>query len=315
MVVPDRDRRTYLGGPAVAAIVGVSPYLAPIDVWRYARGLDDGPEVTERMRLGTLLEQAIADAYCEQTGRKVRRIGFVPHRMYPFLGGHPDRMVVGEPGILEAKAAVTRRGYTEDEVPPHVRVQCQWYMGLTGRLWTDVVLLANLSILPVRVEHDPDLYAALEEAAVRFWTDHVETGIEPPPDGTEAYRKHLAEKFPRSAEVELIATPEQALLVEELRNAEAAEKAAKRHVDELENRIRAAMGEAAVLISPDGRITYRTEKPRVRWQEVAQAIAADWEPFRASALIAEYAARDTEGRDGPRVLRKSFAKSEEGVAA
>lgn len=306
----DRDRRTYLGGPSVAAIVGVSPYLAPIDVWRFSRGLDDGPEVTERMRLGTLLEQAISDAYCEQTGRKVRRIGYVGHKTHEFLGGHPDRMVVGEPGILEAKAAVTRRGYSEDEVPPHVRVQCQWYMGLTGRQWTDVVLLANLSILPVRVDFDAELYQALEEAAVRFWIDHVLAGVEPPPDSTESYRRHLAEKFPHSTDVELIATPEQALLIEELHLADVAEKGAKRHVDELENRIRAAMGEAAVLISSDGRITYRTEKPRVRWQNVAEAIAAD-----TGAAIADYAARDTEGRDGPRVLRKNFPKREEEGAA
>lgn len=312
----ERDRRTYLGGPAVAAIVGVSPYLAPIDVWRFARGIDDGPERTERMRLGLGLEQAIADEYCEQTGRKVRRVGFVAHKSYSFLGGHPDRLVVGEPGILEAKASATAAGYTDDDVPPHVRVQGTWYCGLTGRQWCDVVLLAHMGLRIVRVEFDPELYEALVEAAIRFWTDYVLTGIEPPPDGTEAYRRHLAERFPRSVEVQLVATPEQALLIDELRAADAAEKAAKRHVDELENRIRAAMGEAAELISPDGRITYRTEKARVRWQTVAEAIAVEYDALRAPDVVADFAARDTEGRIGPRVLRKAFAKSEqEGVAA
>lgn len=302
----DEERRTYIGGPAVAAIVGVSPYQSPIQVWRFARGLDDGPEQTERMRLGLILEQAIADAYTEQSGRKVRKVGLVRHKTYPFLGGHPDRLVVGEPGILEAKAAVTTAGYGEENVPPHVRVQCQWYMGLTGRQWADVALLAHLGLTIVRVEHDPELWNALVEAAIRFWTDHVLAGVEPPPDGTEAYRRHLAERFPRSSEVQLIATPEQALLVEELRSATSAEVAAKKHLDEIENRIRKVMDDAAELISPDGRITYRNEKPRVRWQEVAQAIAND-----AEVDVTEYAARDTEGRDGPRVLRKHFAKSEE----
>lgn len=309
------DRRTYLGGPAIAAIVGVSPYQSPIEVWRFARGLDEPQEPSERMRLGLLLEQAIADAYCAETGRQVRRTGFVGHRTYSFLGGHPDRLIVGEPGLLEAKAAVTTRGYSDGDVPPHVRVQCQWYMGLTGRTWTDVALLAGLGLSIVRIDHDPELYEALVLAGIRFWTDHVLADVEPMPDGTEAYRRHLAEKFPRSTEIELVATPEQALVMAELQAADEAEKAAKRRVDELENRIRAAMGEAAVLISAEGRVTYRTEKPRVRWQEVAQSIAVEYEPLRASAVITEHAQRDTADRIGPRVLRKHFAKSEEGAAA
>lgn len=310
------DRRTYIGGTAIAALAGVSPYSSPISVWRYMTGRDDGPEVTERMRLGTLLEQAIADEYCAQTGRKVRRIGYVGHKSYPFLGGHPDRIIQGEPGLLEAKASASTRGYSDDDVPPHVRVQCQWYLGLTGRQWCDVVLLAHMGLHPVRIDFDPDLYEALVELGLRFYRENVLRDVEPPPDGSEAYRRHLAEKFPRSSEVQLVATPEQALLVEELRTADAAEKAAKRHVDELENRIRAAMGEAAELISPDGRITYRTEKPRVRWQEVAESIAADYAGLDAAAVVATFSAKDTEGRIGPRVLRKHFAKSEEeGVAA
>ena len=309
------DRRTYLGGPAVAAIVGVSPYLAPIDVWRFARGLDEGPDVTERMRLGLLLEQAIADAYSADTGRKVRRVGFVGHKSHAFLGGHPDRLILGEPGILEAKAAVTRRGYSDEEVPPHVAVQCQWYMGLTGRQWTDVALLASMGLTIIRVEFDPELYAALEEAAIRFWLDHVLAGVEPPPDGTEAYRRHLREKYPRSAEVELVATPEQQILLDELRAADLALKDAKRHADELENRVIAAMGEAAVLLAPGMKFTYRTEKARVRWQQVAQAIAVEWQPLMAASLIAEYAAKDTEGRDGPRVPRKSWSREERAKGA
>ena len=303
------ERRTYLGGPDVAAIVGVSPFLAPIDVYRYKTGLDDGVVQTERMRLGLLLEQAIADAYCEQTGRSVRRVGLVRDKTLPYLGGHPDRLVTGEPGLLEAKASASTRGYSDDDVPPHVRIQCIWYSGLTGRAWTDVALLANMGLRIVRVDHDAELYGALREAAVRFWRDNVQAGVEPEVDGTEAYRRHLAERFPRSVDIELVATAEQALLVEQLRRAEADRKAADEHVATLENRVRALMGEAGALVAPTGRITYRTEAPRVRWQDVAQAIAAD-----AGVDVTEYATRDTAGREGPRVLRKHYAKQEENAA-
>lgn len=300
------ERRTYLGGPAVAAIVGVSPYQAPIDVYRFAVGLDDGPEVNDRMRLGLILEQAIADAYCEQTGRQVRRIGLVRHKRIPFLGGHPDRVIVGEPGLLEMKAAATLRGYTDSEVPAHVRVQVTWYMGLTGRQWCDVAVLAGMQVRPVRVDFDPELYDALEQAAVRFWQEHILPMVEPEPDGTDAYRRHLAEKFPHHVDLELVATPEQALLVEELHAAEQARVAAEVHEKEVENRIRAAMGDAAVLIAPSGRITNRQQAPATRWKEVAEAMAND--------LMVDptpFIQRDKAGREGPRVLRRSWPK--EGV--
>lgn len=306
------ERRKGLGATDVAAIVGVSPYRSPIEVYREKLGLEEPFEMSERMRWGQLLQDAVKQGYEEQTGRRLfERAAPLRHKTHRILYGHPDYYVYGEPGLLEVKTAVSRRGWDEDSAPAHVRVQCQWYLGLSGRAWCDIALLSSTSTLTViRIAHDPELYEALVLAAVRFWRDHVETRVEPPPDASEAYRRHLAEKFPRSSDIQLIATPEQVLLIDELRAADAAEKAAKRHVDELENRIRAAMADAAELISPDGRITYRTEKPRVRWQEVAETIAVD-----TGAVVAEYAARDMEGRDGPRVLRKHFPKTEEEGAA
>lgn len=301
------ERRTYLGGPDVAAIVGLSPFAAPIDVWRYKVGDDEGLVQTQRMRLGLLLEQAISDAYCEQTGHSVRRVGLVRHKQYPYLGGHPDRLIVGEPGILEAKASARNYG---DEVPPHVQVQVQWYMGLTGRAWCDVALLANMGLRIERIDADPELYGHLVTVAVAWWKQHVEAGVEPPVDGTDSYRRHLAQKFPRSVDIEMVATAEQALMVEELRVAEVAKAAAESHVDTLKNRIREVMGEAAVLVAPAGKITNKTEAPRVGWKDVAEAIATD-----TGKDVAEYAERDKAGRDGPRVFRASFPKVQEEKAA
>lgn len=268
------DRRGYLGATDVAAIAGVSPYRSPIEVWAEKRGDTDGPEQTKRMRLGQLLEDAIADAYAEQTGRRLKRVSIVRNPALPaYLAGHPDRLVVGERGIVECKASASTRGYSDDDVPPHVRVQATWYCGLTGRDWCDVVLLAHMGIRIVRIEADPDLFADLVTAAATWWQRHIVEGVEPAPDGTDAYRRHLAAKFPNTADVELVATPEQALLLDELRAAKAACDAADEHKTAVENRIRAAMGEASVLIAPGARVTWKAAaKGRVGWQ----AVAADY---------------------------------------
>jgi putative phage-type endonuclease len=263
------ERRSYLGATDAAAVLGLSPYRAPIDVWLEKRGESDGVQPTQRMRLGQLLEAAIADAYAEETGRTLRRVGTVRHKRYPFLAGHPDRLVVGEPGVFEAKASASTRGYSDDDVPPHVRVQAIWYTGLTNRLWCDVGLLAGMGLRIVRVEHDAALYTDLVDAAVEWWQCHIAGGEEPAPDGTESYRRHLTAKFPLDSGTELVATPEQQLLADELYTATADVKAAEQRKTAIENRLRAAMGDATTLIGPGFRCTWKQQAGRVGWKDVA----------------------------------------------
>jgi len=297
------ERRTYLGGPDVAAILGLSPYQAPIDVWRFKLGFDEGQGQTERMRLGQLLEQAIADAYSEQTGRQLRRVGLVRHKQYPFLGGHPDRLVVGERGIFEAKASASARGYSDDDLPPHVRVQVTWYTGLVGRDWADVVLLAGMGLRIIRVDHDPELFEQMVTAAVEWWQRHVVGRVEPEPDGTESYRRHLAEKFPIESGETLVATAEQQLLADELRQATVATKAAEAHEKALRNRLAAAMGEASVMVGPGFKFTYSHVRGKPAWKAIAEEAGAPPE------LIAKHTP------EGARQFRTYFAALTEEEAA
>ena len=305
----EAERRDFLGATDVAAILGLSPYRAPIDVWRRKMGLDDGEPGTERMRLGQILEQAIADAYSEQTGRQLRRVREVRHPRHPFLVGHPDRLIVGERGVFEAKASASTRGYTVPsgaglgderlDVPPSVRVQAIWYTGLTDRDWTDVVLLAHMGLHTIRVPHDAELYDDLVSAAVDWWQRHIVGREEPPPDGSDGYRRHLAERFPRDSGEELVATPEQTLLADELRSAVADAKAAEERKAGIENRLRAAMGEATRLIGPGFAFTWRAQKGRTAWKELAAELGATEEQIAAHTP------------PGPRVFRASFTEGED----
>ena len=307
------DRSTFLGATDIAAIVGVNPpsYAQAIDVYLEKTGQSEAREETVRMAWGTRLEDIIADAYTEQTGRVLTRKGVVQHRDFPYIVGHLDRIVRGEPGVFDAKSSLAAPGYGEagtDQVPPHVRVQMTVYMGLTGRDWADVALFRSTArpLDIYRVPFESDLYDALISEAVRFWRENVEAGVAPEPDGSEAYRKYLSARFPKAAETELVATPEQALLMDELRGAEAVVQAGERHVAELENRIRLAMGEASVLISASGRITWKEQAPNVRWKEVAAAIAT-----ATGREVQPFVDADKAGRPNERRLRKHWTGTEE----
>jgi putative phage-type endonuclease len=301
-VLTAEQRREGLGATDVATIVGVSSYRAPIEVWAEKTGEGQPQPQSWRMRMGQLLEDGIAEAYTEQTGRKLVRIGVVYHRDYPFLYCHPDRRIVGEPGLVEIKATEHRRDY-DNGVPPRVQVQCQFQMAITGRLFVDVAVLAGTTsgIDTIRIDRDQELIDALVTEAARFWNDYVLTGIRPPADGTEAYRRYLTSQHPKDSGDELVATPEQQLLLDELQRATRATREAESHRQLLENRLREAMGDATRLIAPSAVVTWRQENPRTPWKDVAEQIAD-----KAGIDIEEAAQAAKAGLERPRVLRVSW---------
>jgi predicted phage-related endonuclease len=303
---PLGDRTTYLGATDIAALAGLSSWKAPIQVYEEkAEGrVDDASTV---MEWGLLLEDPICKGYEKQTGRRLFRRNEIVHPDHPFIRFHPDRLVRGEPGVFDAKSTwVSTSGYGEpgtDEVPPGVKAQMVLYCGATGREWADLGVLRRRPPLDIyTVRADPELYEWLIEEAVRFWNEHVVAKVEPPPDGTEAYRRHLSAKFPRDLGSELVATPEQALMADELREAIAAAKAAEEHKTALENRIRAAMGDATVLIGPGFRCTWKVQAGRPAWKDIALAVGA------TPDLIEQHTP------EGPRVFRTTFTDTK-GAAA
>jgi putative phage-type endonuclease len=276
-ILTAEERTQGLGGTDVAAIVGVSSYRTPIEVYLEKRGERPAQEQSWRMRMGQILEDAIADAYAESTGRQLVRIGVVRHKTYPFLYVHPDRRVVGEPGLVECKATSRASSYA-DGPPPAVRVQTNWQMALTDRLWVDVAVLSATDDIAIhRVDRDQGLIDALIEAAVAFWTDHVQTGIPPEVDGTDAYRRYLAARH-QPVEEERTATAEQVLLLDELRLAQRAEKDAAEHVALIKNRLAEQMGTATRLLAPQGNVTYRMQKASeyVVKREETRVLRVNW---------------------------------------
>lgn len=253
-ILEDSERQQGLGGTDVSAIVGMSTYRAPIDVYLEKRGELAPQEQTWRMRLGQIFEDAIAQAYSEQTGRRLARMGVVFHKSYPFLYVHPDRKVIGEPGLVECKKTVGPA-----ELTPAWTVQAQWQMALTGRLWVDVVVFNGHEPEALRVERDQDLIASLIEAAVGFWNDHILAGTPPPPDGTEAYRDYLA-RLHEPVEEERTATAEQVRLLDEYRAASEQRAAADGEMQRIRNLLADQMDTATKLLAPQGSVTYRMTK-------------------------------------------------------
>ena len=85
------------------------------------------------MRWGTLLEDAIAKAYSQDTGLTVsEEPNVLYHPEYPFLGANIDRWVGDKEYILECKTAGFTKGKEwgevgSDQIPESYLVQVAYY--------------------------------------------------------------------------------------------------------------------------------------------------------------------------------------------
>ena len=88
-------RREHITATDVAAIEGASPWRCEQDV-ADEKLSGNGVESTLVMRVGNALEDLIAAAYAEQTGRKVRRVrGLWESATIPWAAASPDATAAG----------------------------------------------------------------------------------------------------------------------------------------------------------------------------------------------------------------------------
>ena len=65
------ERKKSLGGSDMGAVLGMNNYTSPMAVWMDKTGRLPEKEQTEWMRLGTDLEDYVAQRFCEVSGLKV----------------------------------------------------------------------------------------------------------------------------------------------------------------------------------------------------------------------------------------------------
>lgn len=239
-------RIATLGGSDAAAAAGVDPYRSRVMLWAEKTGRIVRPE-TEAMRWGTLLEPLVKDELRER-GYDVEDVGSVNDLSRPWLIGHPDGIVNESPGLALLEVKTASPYAHRDGVPVRYAAQVQTYLHLTG---LDRALLATLvggQRLDVQeIERDDDaielLLALMEETHGYIVRDEP-----PPPDGSASARDALAQLYASDGST-VRATVEDEALVRELRARKSQASALAEQVTELENRLKARMGDAETLVS------------------------------------------------------------------
>lgn len=279
---PDgRKRSSFLGGSEIGAVIGVSPWATPLDVYfsktgeRPPSGQWRDPQRERNFRRGKRAEPHAIQMAREDLGIKITKVSTPDAKNYYVDAEHPflaceidfewevtqdvaDRYelpqdLVGTIQNGEVKSvhpfAAGRFGDSEtEEVPIEYGAQAMHGLGVTGRKLTMFLVLTGWDELNVYwIWRDDAVVAAMRAAAVRFWKEHVEPRIPPEP----ANLPDVMNLFRRAGAYKVLATAEIKGLIADLIKGRAEAKAAADKVEDLQYRIGCAVLGKEEVENPD----------------------------------------------------------------
>jgi putative phage-type endonuclease len=292
-------RRGGVGGSDIAGILGLSRWSSPWSVWADKVGLRPDTESTERQRIGVELEPVLDGLFTRRTGLHVRcqqtwcidtdapwrrctvdGFAYEAHDGYgPGERFEPAARFNGALGTVQHKTDYRRPW--GDLIPPDIRAQCIWEMGVTRlpHCWLSVMhggFQYEVYDIPFDAEAAED-WAYMTARADEFWQAHVLTGTAPDIDGSDATAGALRDVYPEEepgtrAEVK---TDDLAYW----RDAATRRKTATRDEQAAVSRIRAALQDAEIG-TVDGRAVITLRQQTRKQTCKACGHIEESEPFR-----------------------------------
>src|SRR6266550_2596225 len=176
-------RRTGIGGSDAPAVLGLSPWRTPFEVWAEKTGdlTVDEREPNEAMNWGTILERAILNEYSRRSGVETVEVGLLRHPDLSWMICSPDAVAADR--IVEIKTTRSSSGWGDqgtDEIRLHYLVQVHHNLIVSGAPLADVaVLIAGSDYRIYHVEPHDALYAQILDQDAAFWASVQ--ALEPPP--------------------------------------------------------------------------------------------------------------------------------------
>ncbi|WP_353432698.1 lambda-exonuclease family protein [Polynucleobacter sp. MWH-UH23A] len=269
------DRTKYIGGSDIGAILGLSRFKTPLEVWMEKTGKEAKKADSLPLRFGNFAESFVANEYSRATGFELlhdESAHIHPH--HSFMSAHIDRFVLSADQdksptrILECKTAspFTSSDWGEvgsDEVPMSYLCQCVWYMAITNLARVDLaVLFGNSDFRIYEITRDKDLEKLIIAKAMHFWNEHVLKDIPPPPQ-SEADCQTLFSKGDSSMSVD--AKEETLELAKRLQILNGEIEVREEEISSIKQNIMNQMGKAETL-TYQGKVlaTWKAPKPSFR---------------------------------------------------
>lgn len=184
-------RAKGIGGSDVAALLGISKWKTPVQLWAEKRGElpPDEPKNVEAIHFGNVLEDVVADEFTRRTEIRVRRDRkHYQHKDHSFMLGNIDRRVIAHEyrSALECKTGnyFTGKDWGEsgsDEVPFWYMAQAAHYMATLEleRMYV-AVLIGGQDFRWFWIKRDETMIDNLIKREAEFW-QRVQDGEPPDP--------------------------------------------------------------------------------------------------------------------------------------
>lgn len=294
------ERNKGIGSSEVGTILGVNHFDSPYKLWRRKKGLDKPIEETLIMRLGHLMEDAVATLFAEATGAKIynrySNDWIAVDKERPYLRVSPDRIFLPKNAkfrkenyrILECKT--TRLNIDKDNPPKYWWCQIQYQMYVLG---VDVGYLAwiknGTEFDYMEVERNDRFCEFMLNELDKFWNINILKNIEP----DELVVSDTMAKYPENTDeyVKVDLESEAFRIYKELVGVRKAYKALDERKEILENKLKMIIGEnEGVMLDGEGlepTILATWKSPKVKTKKFEKALFEKEHPELYSRYCSE----------------------------
>lgn len=279
-------RRLGICGSDASIILGLNPYTSILKLWEDKTGRFPVEErETEYTHFGHVLEPVVKKEFERRTGKKVRRLNYIlQSEEYPFLLADVDGVTKdedGNPCIFEAKTASEyKKCIWEEKVPDEYVAQVQHYLLVTGyqKAYVAAIVGGNSYFCHV-VIRDEDYIRELVKKETDFWNCVLE-GIPPEPDGSEATKDYLQEKYGKALKEEMELPEEAEILAAQFERVGEDIRALTKEKTLLSNRLKGMMGDCETGYAGKYTVFWKNvEKRDLDKEKVKERLGMDYDRY------------------------------------
>lgn len=178
------DRKKGLGGSDIPAILGVSDWSTPLEVYRDKMNPElIEQELSEDLERGIRVEDYILHTYSDKCEVELdKNIPTIVDKAYPFMRANIDAMVRGQNIVVEAKSTKAPTSTWEKGIPEYYKPQVAYYAMLTDADYVEVpVMFSCWNYACYTYWRDESYEAMIKDKVIDFWNNHIVKGVPPEP--------------------------------------------------------------------------------------------------------------------------------------
>lgn len=271
-----KERKGYIGGSDIGAIIGLSPYRSALDIFLNKTSDYVDNEDSKYTYWGSVLENVIADEYSKVTNLAIEYpSASIYHHRYPFLAANIDRWVNNREYVLECKTAsaykVKEWGEEgTDQIPDIYLCQIAWYRAITNVKKVDLAVLIGGNDFRIYTYYqNKDLEDKLIKIGHDFWINNVLKNKPPSCKKIE----DISTLYPRSNGKGKTTNADIEKKVEQLKSLKEEGRMLEETMNKLKLDIKEYMQDYDILVNEDGNVL-------ASWKNTAPKACLDLKRFK-----------------------------------